>query len=90
MTKTPTKAPATSGPKKHKVCYADPPWPHAQAGARGAINHYDLMSIDDIVAMPIADFMEDDSTLLLWTTNAALPDALHVMEAWGFTYKHYF
>ncbi|MDQ1138460.1 N6-adenosine-specific RNA methylase IME4 [Microbacterium sp. SORGH_AS 1204] len=80
--------PATFQPvKKHKVCYADPPWPHAQQGARGAGRHYDLMTTEDIVRMPIADFMAEDSTLLLWTTNAALPDALRVMSAWGFTYK---
>lgn len=73
--------------KLYRVAYADPPWSHAQAGARGAVRHYDLMSTEDIMAMPIADLMEPDSTLLLWTTNAALPDALRVMEAWGFTYK---
>lgn len=88
MTTNPNEVPETfRAAKKFKVCYADPPWPHAQHGARGAINHYQLMTTDDILAMPIADLMADNSTLLLWTTNAALPDALRVMKAWGFTYK---
>lgn len=73
--------------KKFKVCYADPPWPNQQVGARGAINHYDLMTLDAIKAMPIAELMDENSTLLLWTTNAALPDALDVMKAWDFEYK---
>lgn len=73
--------------KKFKVCYADPPWRQQQAGARGASRHYDLMTDADIKAMPIADLMDENSTLLLWTTNAALPVALQVMKAWGFTYK---
>lgn len=73
--------------KKFRVCYADPPWDIQQKGARGAGQHYDLMTIDRIKAMPIADLMAPDSTLLLWTTNAALPSALEVMRAWGFTYK---
>lgn len=73
--------------KKFKVCYADPPWLRQQTGARGASRHYDLMTDADIKAMPIADLMDENSTLLLWTTNAALPVALEVMAAWGFTYK---
>lgn len=73
-------------PKKFKTCYADPPWDIQQKGARGASRHYDLMTIDRISAMPIADLMDDNSTLLLWTTNAALPDAIDVVEAWGFRY----
>ena len=73
--------------KKFKVIYADPPWDIAQAGARGAVNHYDLMTLDRIKQLPVAEFADDDSTLLLWTTNAALPGALEVMAAWGFTYK---
>lgn len=85
MTSTQPSAHATfSSQKKFKLCYADPPWSHAQQGARGASQHYSLMTIEDIKAMPIADLMDDNSTLLLWTTNAALPDALDVVKAWGF------
>lgn len=76
----------TSQPKKFAVCYADPPWDIQQKGKRGAVQHYDLMTIERIKGMPVADLMTDNSTLLLWTTNAALPQALEVMEAWGFRY----
>jgi N6-adenosine-specific RNA methylase IME4 len=37
--------------------------------------------------MPVAHLMDDNATLLLWTTSAALPDALEVMKAWGFEYR---
>lgn len=50
--------------KKYKVIYADPPWDIAQAGARGAVQHYDLMTLDRIKAMPVADFADDNATLL--------------------------
>jgi N6-adenosine-specific RNA methylase IME4 len=73
-------------PKRYRVIYGDPPWDIAQKGARGAIEHYDLMSLDRIKAMPIADLADDNATLLLWVTNAALPAGLEVMEAWGFRY----
>lgn len=72
--------------KKMKVIYADPPWDVAQHGARGAIQKYNLMTPEDIEAMPIADLADDNSTLLLWVTNAALPAGLKVMKAWGFRY----
>ncbi|PPG15132.1 methyltransferase [Rathayibacter sp. AY1C6] len=80
-----TLAPMTE--KKFAVIYADPPWDIAQAGARGAVQHYELMTLDRIKEMPVASLAADDSTLLLWATNAALPAALEVMAAWGFTYK---
>lgn len=69
MTVNERDVPATfRSQKQHRVCYADPPWVAQQQGARGAVRHYDLMSTDRIKQMPIADFMADDSTLLLWTT----------------------
>ena len=74
-------------PRRFKVIYADCPWDIAQRGARGAVKHYDLMSLDRIKAMPIADLAADNATLLLWVTNAALPAGLEVMKAWGFDYK---
>lgn len=63
----------------------DPPWSHQQLGAgRGACRHYDLMRLDQIKAMPIADLMKPDSVLWIWTTNAALRDTYDVMEGYGF------
>lgn len=87
-TNQPTRAATAAGAiRKFKVIYADPPWDIAQAGARGAANHYDLMTLDRIKQMPVAALAADNATLLLWTTNAALPGALEVMKAWGFEYK---
>ena len=73
--------------KKFKVIYADPPWDIQQKGARGAARHYDLMTLDRIKDMPVADLAEDNATLLLWVTSAALPAGLEVMKAWNFDYK---
>jgi len=73
--------------KKFKVIYADPPWDIQQKGARGAAQHYDLMTLDRIKNMPVADLLDDNATLLLWVTNGALPAGLEVMKAWGFDYK---
>lgn len=73
--------------KRFAVIYCDPPTPTAQQGARGAINHYPLMTFDELKAMPVADLAAENSTLLLWTTNAAMAESLELMKSWNFVYK---
>lgn len=74
---------------KYHTIYADPPWPERGGGSikRGADRHYDLMTVKEIMALPVADLAEPNCHIYLWTTNNYLPDALRVMAAWGFTYK---
>jgi len=72
-------------PKRYSVICADPPWDIQQAGSLGAGRHYELMTLDQIKAMPVADLAEDDAHLWLWVTNATLRHGYDVMEAWGFT-----
>ena len=74
---------------KYKTIYADPPWKETGGGKirRGADAHYPLMSTKEIMALPVADLADENCHLYLWTTNNFLPDALKVMEAWGFHYK---
>ena len=45
------------------------------------------MSPADICAMKVASMAYDNCIMWLWTTNAFLPDAFDVLEAWGFEYK---
>lgn len=63
---------------------ADPPWDIEQKGARGASMHYDLMTLERIMAMPVADLAAENAHLWLWVTNATLRDGYDVAEAWGF------
>lgn len=75
--------------KKYKTIYADPPWMEKGGGKikRGADRHYSLMRTTDIKALPVRDLADPDGChLYLWTTNNFLPDALEVVEAWGFEY----
>ncbi len=37
--------------------------------------------------MPVADLAAKDSALFLWATFPQLPEALRLIQAWGFTYK---
>ena len=45
------------------------------------------MKIDDICALPINKIADKDSVLFLWATFPMLPEALRVIDAWGFKYK---
>jgi site-specific DNA-methyltransferase (adenine-specific) len=45
------------------------------------------MSTKDLCAMPVKEIAADDSVCLMWCADAFLPDAIKVMEAWGYKYK---
>ena len=60
----------------------DPPWP-LQSGEK----HYRTMSLARITALPVGALAARDAHLWLWTTNALLPTAYEVAEAWGFTVR---
>lgn len=54
---------------------------------RGADRHYPLMKTSEIMALPVKQLADPEGChLYLWTTNNFLPDALKVVEAWGFEY----
>lgn len=53
----------------------------------GASQKYDTMSLEEICQLPIQSITDDDSVLFLWATTPLLPEALMVMQAWGFKYK---
>lgn len=68
----------------------DFPWPKGQGGRLGAIEKYDLMSMERILSFPIKDLAAENCTLWLWCTNASLDDGLRVIKENGFTYRGYY
>ena len=69
----------------YDVILADPPWRYYLA-LRGAPDmHYPTMTTDEIAQLDVP--AASDAVLFLWATAPNLPDALRVMEAWGFEYK---
>ena len=72
----------------YSIIYADPPWQYQRSKVQGAAeNHYPTMGIDELCALPVADLAAPDSALFLWATFPQLPEALRLIEAWGFRYK---
>jgi N6-adenosine-specific RNA methylase IME4 len=75
-------------PKRFRTIMADPPWDIGQKDGRyGASTHYDLMPLERIKQLPVADLAEDNAQLYLWVINGAIREGIDVMEAWGFTYQ---
>ena len=70
----------------------DPPWRFQNRTGKMAPEHqrlrrYKTMSLDEIKALPVANYASQPAHLYLWCPNALLPDGLACMAAWGFTYK---
>ncbi|MDP3630557.1 MAG: MT-A70 family methyltransferase [Actinomycetota bacterium] len=77
--------------KLYRTIMADPPWDVQQKGNKkswGAQRHYNLMTLDEIKAMPVADLTDPESShCWLWVTNATLRHGFDVLEAWGYTHR---
>src|SRR6516162_1074883 len=71
---------------------ADPPWRFLNSTGKVAPEHkrlsrYSTMTLDEIMALPVAQLAAPTAHIYLWCPNALLPDGLAVMKAWGFSYK---
>lgn len=75
---------------KYKVIYSDPPWTYddkCHSGERGVEYKYDTMTLSEIRRLNVSKYADDDCALFLWSTMPMIPEALKVMNAWGFRYK---
>ena len=77
--------------RNYAVILADPPWHFAVRSPKGegrsASQHYNVMTLDAIAALPLTEMAAPDCWLFLWAPTPLLPQALEVMAAWGFTYS---
>lgn len=79
-----------TGEQKFAVIYADPPWRYntgTTTPTRKIENQYPTMDIEEIKALDVQSFCHTDAVLYLWATVPLLPEALSVIDAWGFKYK---
>jgi N6-adenosine-specific RNA methylase IME4 len=87
--------------KRYNIIYADPPWTYhlghtkmfegwnihnPKRKMQTATAFYKTMSTYEICRLPVENIADKNCLLFLWTTNPSLPDALKVIEAWGFSY----
>ena len=50
-------------------------------------DHYPVLELDAICAIPVSEWAEDNAVLFLWVTSPVLEEAFRVVHAWGFEYK---
>ncbi len=83
--------------KKYQIIYADPPWSFGNRmyssnkndHHREITRAYQVMTTSDIcnLGIDLRPYLADDCILFIWSTDAHVPDALRVINAWGFEYK---
>lgn len=75
----------------YSVIEVDPPWSYDRWSdtnqKKGAADKYETMDTADIAALPVGHLARGDCLLLLWACGCMLPQALHVMQSWGFVFK---
>ena len=85
----------------YRTVVADPPWAYQQDRALStarnhpvtASHHYGTMTNEEIAAIPVGGWVEDDAHLYLWVTNPRLFGSrdeigpIDIMESWGFEYR---
>lgn len=81
-----------AGNQEYRTILADPPWRFTNRTGKMAPEHrrlsrYETMTLDEICNLPVESVAASTSHLYLWTPNALLPEAIQVMNAWGFNYK---
>jgi N6-adenosine-specific RNA methylase IME4 len=73
------------------VIYADPPWSFRNFSEKGtgrnAVAHYPCLDVAQLAALDIASLAARDCILFLWATDPLLPQALQLIDAWGFRFK---
>lgn len=75
--------PMSENGKSYEVILADPPWDYL--GKNGT--PYPTMTLEEIRAMPIKQRAAENAVLFLWLSASLVPDAMQVIESWGFRFK---
>jgi N6-adenosine-specific RNA methylase IME4 len=82
---------ASLTPGHHGAIAADPPWTFyvrsSNGEGRSASQHYRTMGLEALLQLPVASLASSDAWLFLWSTGPHLPQALRLLERWGFSYS---
>lgn len=90
------------GEPRYRTVVADPPWRYKttvpvtgnapgrtrQRGRSGAAEEYPTLTVEEVAALPVREWVDAEAHLYLWTTNTHAEAAWGVARAWGFTPKN--
>ncbi len=74
----------------YDVIYADPPWNYPQqrpGGMNNAADHYDVMSLEDIAALPEWKLLNKPGVVFMWTTSPMLEESMELSKMLGLHYR---
>jgi len=78
----------------YEIIYADPPWDYdghsqhtSKAAVKSAKDHYATMTLEQLKALNVRGVSAPNSLCFLWTSSPHLPQAIALLESWGFGYK---
>jgi N6-adenosine-specific RNA methylase IME4 len=75
---------------KYNVIYADPPWDIGSMvldkWESPLEDKYPTMTEEELQKLDVPKLSADNCVLFMWTTLSTLPEALRLMEHWGFKY----
>lgn len=80
-------------PRRHFACiYADPAWSFRTYTGEGtphrtAEDHYAVMGLDAMTALPVGELAADDCALAMWVIGSHLEQAFPLARSWGFQFK---
>jgi len=76
---------------KFMLAIIDPPWSYVNPAMTTHMNpghHYDEMSTEEIMALPVEHSLEADALVAIWTTSYHLSETLSkIVPAWGLDYS---
>lgn len=78
---------------KYGAILCDPPWAfrtYTRTDAiaqRGPQYHYNTMTMEELHALPVAEWTAKDCALFMWVVDAHMEQALELGKAWSFSYK---
>lgn len=76
--------------KKFSIVLADPPWEYNDKNCNGAAGQqYKTLKQPDLCGLGehVKAMTQRDALLFLWATMPLIPEALELIDAWGFEYK---
>jgi len=82
--------------KKYSILYADCPWDYENWNKKWHEEHkesrwvgrkYPLMTFEELSSLPVKEITDKNAVIFMWTISTMLPNALKVMESWGFKYR---
>jgi N6-adenosine-specific RNA methylase IME4 len=73
------------------VCHGPWPWNfrnYSEKGTgRNAVAHYACLDLEALKALEPQRYAAKDCALFMWATDPLLPNALELIDAWGFKFK---